>query len=285
MPSNIYDPRPEMGDACYDANCDEPICVEYRRALAQWQSRQNPQAEPELGLKNNMNKYIAKMGIEIEGCWHEEPRNRVHDGSVKNPGGLPYCGESVSPPYAKFTQLTRYLQDNHPDRVDTSCGLHVHFSFTRLEYYSRLMDAGFKDHFYKFMAAWAKTAKPGEWFNNRLRGGNQYCLRDWYPDKQAPVSGKNSHRYAAWNFCYRLHGTAECRLLPCFSDVNTCIAGIRAVKASVLTWLRSQEKAGPVILEADEIVTAEMTANNRQRAADELVEAYESRNLVIDERV
>lgn len=236
----------------------------YGIAITQWEELYGAQAQEN---PQNMNKYIDRMGVEIEGGWSEEPQNLQHDGSVSAPDSA-FKGESVSPPFSKFRDLIRYVQNNYPDEANKTCGLHIHFSLTSVAYYSRMMDRGFQAHFYDYMKKWAKDAKPGDIFTSRLLGRNQYCKTEWHPDLQVAAERKGEPRYTAWNFCYRLHGTAECRLLPTFpGDVDMAIAGIRAVKASLLTWLRMADKLADrgVLEHVDETILEEPDDDPKRR--------------------
>lgn len=205
-------------------------------------SRETTEAKP-------MNRFIQAMGVELEGAWDEQPHNLHHDGSVQASGA--YRGECQSPALSDWAKLRRFMLDNHPDHTDKSCGLHVHFSLPRLGMYSRLMDSDFGPYFYSFMETWGKKHRAGRIFKERLDGMNRYCLKRWAPDLQAIQSGKTNIRYAAWNFCYSIHRTAECRLLPMFDAPEMAVKGVQAVKLCVMLFLRGNKTEPELLAETN----------------------------------
>lgn len=203
--------------------------------------------------------YINRIGVEVEGGWNEEPARLQHDGSVSV--SAPYRGESISPPISNMANLERFIEDNYPDISNSSCGLHVHLSFVHGAHYSLLMDREFQQYFLREMESWGRRfagSEPDFWA--RIRGGNRYCLREWQADSQAKAMSKQNQRYCHWNFCYRLHGTAECRLLPVFKDVELAKAAVRKVISCSIMWIRGSrrtELANPLVnipnLDADAV--------------------------------
>lgn len=219
-----------------------------------------------------MNRFIRAMGVELEGAWDEAPHfPLVRDSSVEAQGA--YKGECQSPPYRDWHKLASFIVDNHPDHIDGSCGLHVHFSFPNAGLYSRLMDTPFQQYFYKFMDKWAAKHKPGRWFNGRILGQNRFCSREWLPDVQAASGDKyTTPRYTAWNFCHGLHGTAECRLLPMFAQPEKSIAAIQAVKMSVMLYLRQKNDEPAMLADADmDEVEAELDSELKPNETTETI--------------
>lgn len=231
-----------------------------------------------------LSKYINKMGVELEGAWYNaEPLHLTMDGSVRVRGD--YSGESVSPPFASWSDLVQYVRENYPEEMDGSCGLHVHFSFNRISDYSRMMDKAFQPFFRAELKRWGERREiKTRNFWHRLNGENQFCRPDWLADAQARFKNKrdtNGQRYCQWNFCYGAHKTAECRVLPMFHRVEDSIAAIGAVRRTVGLWLSSQpDKLTLPKLELDDtevlaeerpsMVTEEMTDDKTLVYKDEI---------------
>ncbi len=188
--------------------------------------------------------YINKIGVEIEGGWAESPAIEVkHDGSVKFPGvrGVNYVGEIVSTPYKNIESLRKWVVENYPSFINNTCGLHVHYSFNNRFHYSALMEETFKEFFLVEMNSWGKSNNVEESeFWDRLNGKNIYCThKNWNPEKQASLLRKyeDNIRRCTWNFCYSLHGTAECRVLPTFQQKETAWNAIIKLTEIVETWI------------------------------------------------
>ncbi len=159
-------------------------------------------------------RYIDKMGIELEGGWHNRPAGCGSDGSVSVAGMQ--TGEMVSRPIAELSDALAWMKEFYPDGTSHTCGMHVHFSFRRPSDYARLMDKPFHDFFKTEMRKFGiERAITNQNFWKRLDGDNTYCQDKWQPELQAKQTMKNAGvRYAHWNFCHKLHGTVECRMLP-----------------------------------------------------------------------
>jgi len=229
-----------------------------------------------------INKYIDKIGLEIEGAWYNgQPYNLHTDGSVS--ARADHTGESVSDPMESWRAVRDFITDNYPDEHNSSCGLHVHFSFNSLGIYSRLMDKEFHPYFTGAMKAWGEENKIQDTaFWDRLNGRNQYCLSEWRADNQAMQRTKNSPRYCHWNFCYGLHKTAECRLLPVFGSSDNAILAVGAVGKCVMAWLGKVNKSGVMI----ETITEPVMEDNQTRlaiAGGELDTAFDIQPLIYKE--
>jgi hypothetical protein len=185
---------------------------------------------------------IAKIGIEMEGGWITRPDlTKIHaDGSVNVgsgdyihplPYGMPrpsvqYTGEVSSAPMdVKLDHWREWMLSCHPVFINKSCGLHVHMSFNVGSRYVTLMHKNYQDTLLEAITRWAeKEMIPSShplW--SRLRGRNQYCTLDFWPDLQAikadkgyGSSGTPGSRYTAVNYPAKLHGTIEVRVLPMF---------------------------------------------------------------------
>jgi hypothetical protein len=191
-----------------------------------------------------MTKFINKMGVEIEGAWYNgQPYGLKSDSSVR--ARADYHGESVSDPIGSFRELTKFITDNYPEEKDESCGLHVHFSFNSLGYYSMLMDKGFMPYFSKFMKEWGETnAIRDTHFWERLNDRNRFCRREVNPDQQVIHRDRGYSRYTQWNYAWGVHKTAECRVLPVFASVKNAVKAVSAVRRCVGLWLGRVNKPG-----------------------------------------
>lgn len=183
--------------------------------------------------------YIDKVGVEIEGGWDVQPPC----GPVGSDGSVcvtaPIRGEIRSRPMKQWDTIEGYVNDNWPVHTDRTCGFHIHVSVKNTHLYSALMDKRFYDFFLARMEAWgrANDIQNAE-FWDRLKGQNQFCKKEWKPDNQAEVASKHAtDRYTHWNFCWTLHTTAECRLLPTFKKKHVAVKAVREVLSIVEEWL------------------------------------------------
>lgn len=209
---------------------------------------------------------IKAIGLELEGGWAAgtAAARKVHrDGSVQGIDGNHQAGEISSPPIPDFEKAERWLRDNYPQQVNESCGFHVHVSMDAL-HYSRLMNPGFEHVFLEAMEDFYSRFR-GEpafaQFRNRLDGQNQYCQKVFRPEDQlwrreqyGDRTGANAHpRYSHLNYCWGRHGTMECRLFPCFPQVQHAVEGCKAFIDSINNFLATcpPEKAITVTVEAE----------------------------------
>ena len=184
---------------------------------------------------------INRVGVELEGGWSYIPVGSVPDGSV-NDFGCEFSGELPSPAFPYWGSLQRWIQDHYPDFVDNSCGLHVHISLKNQGNYPRLMDDAFTNWAQRYLGHfWQKTRGLSLTEHSRLRhrlaGGNTYAQTEVRSLEQRSLLRKTSIRYTHWNFCYALHGTVECRILPMFATPDTALLGIASVIRCVNAWL------------------------------------------------
>lgn len=213
---------------------------------------------------------ILKIGVEVEGRWNQLPsrgipqdeapidedgnrqrRGLMYDGSVEfnGEGGWgnlghpidtegPLIGEAVSDPL-RPRQAMEWLRESYPDRVNESCGLHVHMSFPP-PYLQWLMDKEFWDYYLREIRAWAEANPVPDHFFDRLQGNNPTCRKRWHPDEQ--VHGGHDTRYSQWNFhAFRSHGTTECRVFPAFEDVELSVSAVEFVCTLVCKYIRQYE--------------------------------------------
>lgn len=168
-----------------------------------------------------MTRKINLVGIELEGGWKADrkPKNAIFDRSVQlspddiTKHALSYVGETASPAL-DIKEIRNWIDDNYPDIVNETCGLHVHISVSNSADYEKLMSTDFEKFFNSKMLDFGSKMKyPDDHpFWDRLSGSNPFCARDFQPEKQATRTDKRGPRYSQLNYCYGLHGTLECRL-------------------------------------------------------------------------
>lgn len=194
---------------------------------------------------------IHKVGVELEGGWDIAPPNDIHgDGSVGAEGAFG-AGEISSPPYKKYENLVKFIRNNYPQVVDKTCGFHIHISTKKKLDYMRLMDPDF----YKYFREKIQACVIGDIenfnyadrrrFTDRFDGNNEYCHDEFEPDYQAWMSCKDSIRYKALNYCFSLHGTLECRLLPMFESPESAIKALTCYLEIVESWLAAHSTREP----------------------------------------
>jgi hypothetical protein len=193
---------------------------------------------------------VKKIGVELEGGFTRHRRDRSPigggdwhgDGSVYMDGHSLWCGEAVSPPIKNWTKLASWVKNNYPNRVNRTCGTHMHVSFKGSYGYSALVgqDSGILDRLEEVLRAWAKDAKlrqsERKWLFNRLDGNNTYCKKIWDPDRA--LQGRYD-RYSWLNAeAWRKHGTIEIRILPAFWSPGRMLESM----AIVLDWMDKEIK-------------------------------------------
>lgn len=198
-----------------------------------------------------INKYVGKVGCEIEGAWMNIKGCRgveainslgiVHDGSVKFDGKFPkrmwemckaegkysnpsqsmQVGEVVSAPFDSVEKAVQWMLKFWPDMTNSSCGLHFHISVNDPAYYSCLMEKEFYLFMKESLGKFADEQKLNRIFRERFAGttawAKKYCRDEFIPLKQAFVTQKqyndaNRSRYTMLNFCHGLHETMEIRV-------------------------------------------------------------------------
>lgn len=218
---------------------------------------------------------VLSIGLEVEGGWANQPQGFKHDGSVQ---GLQqqFRGEVSSEPLKDLTAGEAWLRAHYPQEVNNTCGFHVHICLPAL-HYSRIMDTSFNEKFLSAMEEfWSRyRGQSGfDLFRTRLDGQNQYCQKIFRPEhqlwRQEAYGNRESHpRYSQLNYCFGRHGTMECRLFPCFEDVNHSIEGMKSFVNSVNEYLATCKPAKPVqvAITADEIEASIINRPTRVSAA------------------
>lgn len=204
---------------------------------------------------------ILSIGVELEGGWRANagPTDIRHDGSLKNLEDV-RVGEVSCNPLVTTREVADWMRANYPHKVNETCGFHVHVALNKLNY-SRLMERSFNDMFYQRMGLFVERNrdKPGfALLATRLAGINQYCQKlhskpELTPENQLFLREQYGlSRYAALNFCFGRHGTLECRVFPCFPNVEDSVAGMEVFCEIVNTFLAQCSPEKPVSVSLSE---------------------------------
>ena len=176
-----------------------------------------------------INKYISAIGLELEGGWESRPQYKSRtiriepDGSVNT--GMTYQGEAISPHqgFKSLRGLFIWMNAVYPEKINNTCGFHIHTSFKDNGIYSRLMHPMFEDYFINHWTKWGKihmmkSYESHRQFWARLKGENTFCLKQFTPYQQIIYEGKQGNRYTQLNFTFKRFNTIECRTLPMFKE-------------------------------------------------------------------
>lgn len=201
--------------------------------------------------------FINLIGIEAEGGWHRLPStdwNGFHS-EIKQDGSLDflygedidedttveYVREITSPPL-KSDKVEEWLRYYTPDKVNHTCGLHVHMSMPQ-KYYILLTEERFWKWFRMEMKKLGEelfpqgiyTSKTAKQFWNRLHGRNNYCKAEFNPWSQLSGAGA---RYTQVNFnAYLVHKTVEFRILPGIDDPDLACKAVMGMIGLVENYL------------------------------------------------
>ena len=186
---------------------------------------------------------IDRVGIELEGGWNDRPHGLKGDASVSVTAE--YVGEVVSAPIPP-NRAHDWVMEHYPHHVNSTCGIHVHFSTRSKLDYALLMETDrendsdsvdyvpFQKYLIESLQRWGQRMHIAQSspFWSRLSGNNQYCKLGGYPEGQF---FENTSRYHVTNYCYSRHGTVEIRVLPAFKHARFA--------ASAIDWtIRSVER-------------------------------------------
>lgn len=227
-------------------------------------------------LPKKIRNRIYRVGIELEGFWKDALPKGVahleHDGSVVFPGYMcrsqrgdcydqdgklvGFKGELPSPPLLPegkdILTLEKWLLAHYPTKVNSSCGLHVHMSFTNAFVYMVLMREEYMWTVIEEMKKWAHSRKELDskthpiW--DRLAGKSEYCQHVFLADGQAQKVRKEfdhhgrDHRYTVINYPFTRQGTVECRLLPMMETKELALSAIQHLLLITNAFLFSQAK-------------------------------------------
>jgi len=198
-------------------------------------------------------KYINKIGVELEGGWsiNSSAYNNVYgDGSVNylyndddgDEDARGHKGEVSSPPLM-INECIEYINENYPDKFDSSCGIHFHISFKTNKYTTVLTDSAFYEYFKNEFVKWGLKNKipESDRFWSRLNGDNEFCTRDFIPYKQLY---REASRYTQINFCsIKKHNTVEFRLFPVFETRKLTISALKNLVRIVNSFIDKHHKA------------------------------------------
>lgn len=218
---------------------------------------------------------VYRVGVELEGGWTRLPRGvsgLQHDGSVIFEDQIdPQTGinrfkkgELPSPPLipdgpgndSKLT-LEKWMRSHYPDRVNATCGMHVHQSFSNAFQYQSLMREDYMWTVLEFVKRWTDKAVALNKLPNdhclfdRLAGKSEYCQHQFFADGQAQRTRKDhdrqgkDHRYTVIHYAFSRIGTVECRLLPMMPTVDIALESIRellAITSAFMVTIAKEEK-------------------------------------------
>lgn len=198
---------------------------------------------------------ISKIGVELEGGWSKSPPDACiyHDGSVNvsdEMGNDGYSeddiddlqGEISSEPLT-IDDALKWVLKNYPDYINETCGLHVHVSFNHDLDYHKIMSSKFYEFFIMRIEEWGEknTILKNSQFWKRLSGDNAFCKCKFDADNQWEATSKREVRYRHLNYCFKLHHTVECRLLPMFRDKRLAVSAIKEICQIIEDWLKSKK--------------------------------------------
>ena len=188
---------------------------------------------------------IALIGVELEGGWTTIPKGLrredfVRDGSLDPLARLhpeAFVMELPSPALDQEAMET-WMRNHWPQIIDVTCGMHVHVSFKSSLAYSKTVREEYPGTIVTYMRKWAEGERLPKtnpiW--DRLDDKSEFCQHKFFGDDQLRNTRKDhdrhrkGHRYTVVNHCWGRQPTAECRLLPMFSDAEQ---GIRAMQEVV----------------------------------------------------
>ena len=218
-------------------------------------------------------KYINLVGIELEGAWekynqagecirNQAPQNLKGDSSVEtrlrynqdfcyddNNCNGPSCSDRCDKRHGWIGEIAshaivpqphvlgQWITRNYPDKVDSSCGLHIHASFINNNDYAKLVTEKFGDFLNAELKKFGKKYNLSRYHRLWTRlDGEYYCEKSFIGEAQ--ISGLTEHRYTQVNYyAYHQHGTVEIRTLPAFRDCYIAIAAIYTVIRSIEKFL------------------------------------------------
>jgi len=239
-----------------------------------------------------------QMGIELEGAWtrgtKEDLAAKVKGATAKRDGSVRFndrvdAGEIVTRPHA----LLKGLQDEtvllYPDKVNETCGFHIHASFSVLDS-ALLTEPAFFDHFKDRWQAWGEEhdkamGDSSAWFWARLKNKRPAGVtRNYCEMKNAAVAqlkdSNQDHRYTALNFsAWHKYKTVECRLLPMMPSAELAVDAIAELgsiyndylaqrKGLRLTMEKDVKEEGRFVLEEESIIMPDQTPYRFKRSTE-----------------
>jgi len=194
--------------------------------------------------------HIKGIGIEIEGAWLKtNPKTGAvqPDGSVSGFSSRSYVlGEVALGPFfseeadtisSYFANIESVANEYFPDKTNSTCGVHFHFSTKRLADYVKLMRPEFYVKYRKAIEEYAQKTRLSVLTQKRIKGNHlinyrgknkNYCFDTFAPEQQYTVFKKyDEGRYRQLNFCFAKHGTLECRVFSAKITRKKLIASLR----------------------------------------------------------
>ena len=226
---------------------------------------------------------IEKIGIEIEGAWNDMMDEFLTNGVFRRDGsvdiektqqcegcrdgwdseydcecteGFAYVGELAFEPKITIREALAELEGCYPDYTNKSCGLHVHFSMSDLEYSYIVQNwKKFYNDYFQFLKYWghSRQIRDGSQFWKRLNGENHYCRKGIDKrtiNRQMINPDYDSSRYNHINFSYTKHHTIEFRSAPAFQKKILAVDFVRSLYDFLNLWLASKN-IQPIILEIE----------------------------------
>lgn len=207
-------------------------------------------------FRGKVKNRIYRIGIELEGGWVKLPpgvRQLQHDGSVQIEQDLGeprfQTGELAIGPIT-LDEWPKWLKTHYPQKVNQTCGMHVHLQTTTSLAYARLLDARYPGTVVEYFKRW--SAKEGLAKDHpiwaRLRGKSVYCQHLYMGEEQIRNvqkdhdRGRPGHRYTVINYCHGRYGTVECRLLPMMQTVEQAQRAIQEYLDITNCFLRATRK-------------------------------------------
>lgn len=175
---------------------------------------------------------INKMGLELEGAWVGTYRvPPFKDAKIKHDGSVRFerledvylhYGEIVSEPMDP-DELSDWGAAHCPTHANDSAGTHLHVSLKTRSMYACLLTPSFQKVLMEQYSRFNETFRESDpetytRFHDRLKGGNRYCKKGYKGLVQVTMDSRGSERYHQVNYCFKLHGTMEIRVLPCTAN-------------------------------------------------------------------
>lgn len=217
-----------------------------------------PEAAKPLDLDNLLGKpknRIKLVGVELEGAWQPVPQGIAleRDGSVfrnNRPAGYDVGELPIGP--MQPAQLGAAIKKFYPQKVNSTCGMHVHMSFKTVYHYNLLADSEqYQETMAAYLFKWAEeealSADHPIW--HRINGLNEFCQKKFWPMDQIQQRVKDhdrerqGHRYTMIHYCWQRSGTVECRILPMMANPELATRAVKRVLDITNAYLVTVDKS------------------------------------------
>lgn len=237
------------------------------------------------------NPKIARVGVELEGGWRRTfPDLRfVSEASVDPPPGYrarrEHWGELVSPPMER-AKVEAWVREHYPDdipapadvgtRAERSCGLHIHVSFTDLDYLRECVGKKFHNFMRGEFKRWGEMQgfPEGSYYWYRWEGKNRFCTADYQPGPQMEWMEKGRNRQNRRSMLnYPLYyKTVEWRMLPMFPmEGGEGVRGVDKAVSAIHHYLSAVERWLEKVVEKERLFEAKVLV----KSGDHIVEREE----------